>query len=565
MTQPPATRQQSPQGTADEADNDTIVVNANVSYPNQRGAVQTDIPPEQQLSPADIRAYGVNSITELLTELAPQTRSDRGRGGEGPVTLLNGRRISGFAEIRDIPTEAIERVDILPEEVALKYGYSASQRVVNIVLRRRFRSVTGELEGTTTTRGGGNVGQIEAGLLRIRQGNRFNLNLTAQTSEAITEADRDLISRNTGRGFDFAGNVVGAANGGQVDPALSALAGTAVTVAGVPTTAANGRPALVDFVATANKANVTDVTPYSTIRPSTKTLNLNSVYATTILGDVGATINATFDYSDSDALRGLAGATLAVPAGTPYSPFANAVTVLRYPNREPLKQNTESGTGHLGFTLNKDSGKWRNSLTGGYDHSESRTSTERSIDTTALQGLITAGTVNPFGPLPGVLLDSRTVDRARATTDTGSLQMVSAGPLFALPAGPLSASIKVGLDASGFDAVSVRSGITQNSSLSRSDVSGRLSFDLPLTSTRNDVLAALGNLSVNVNVAGDRISSFGTLGGYGYGANWTPRKGISLIASFTEDRSARRRRSNCPIRWSSRPMSAPMTMSRERR
>ncbi|MFX5252973.1 hypothetical protein ABTD06_19685, partial [Acinetobacter baumannii] len=79
-----------------------------------------DIPPEQQLGPADIRSYGVNSVAELLTELAPQTYSGRGGGG-APVVLLNGKRISGFQEIRDLPTEAIARVDILPEEVALKY------------------------------------------------------------------------------------------------------------------------------------------------------------------------------------------------------------------------------------------------------------------------------------------------------------------------------------------------------------------------------------------------------------------------------------------------------------
>ena len=41
------------------------------------------------------------------------------------MLLVNGRRISGFRELRDIPTEANERVEILPEEVALKYGYSA--------------------------------------------------------------------------------------------------------------------------------------------------------------------------------------------------------------------------------------------------------------------------------------------------------------------------------------------------------------------------------------------------------------------------------------------------------
>ena len=100
----------------------------------RRGTVIGDIPPENQLGPRDIRATGATDITELLDALAPQIGSARGRGGERPILLLNGQRISGFREVRDIPPEAIERLDILPEEVALKYGYRADQRVVNIAL-----------------------------------------------------------------------------------------------------------------------------------------------------------------------------------------------------------------------------------------------------------------------------------------------------------------------------------------------------------------------------------------------------------------------------------------------
>jgi hypothetical protein len=103
----------------EEIDGEEIVVTGS----RPRGSVIGDIPPEQTLTGRDIRAYGAGSLTELLDALAPQTQSGRGRGGGRPITLLNGRRISGFSEIRDIPPEAIARVEILPEEVALKYGY----------------------------------------------------------------------------------------------------------------------------------------------------------------------------------------------------------------------------------------------------------------------------------------------------------------------------------------------------------------------------------------------------------------------------------------------------------
>ncbi|HSZ51904.1 MAG TPA: TonB-dependent receptor, partial [Caulobacteraceae bacterium] len=122
--------------------------------PPEYGAVVGDIKPELQLSPSDIQSFGVSTVTELLSELAPETRSDRGRSSEAPVILVNGRRISALNEVQNIPVEAILRIDILPEEVSLKYGYTADQRVVNIVLRRRFHATTLEGQGGAPTEGG---------------------------------------------------------------------------------------------------------------------------------------------------------------------------------------------------------------------------------------------------------------------------------------------------------------------------------------------------------------------------------------------------------------------------
>jgi hypothetical protein len=525
------------QDEADYEDPNSILVTGQSQ--RQRGAAVGDIPPIQQYNSGDIRALGVNSVAELLEELAPQTRSGQGRGGEQPVTLLNGRRISGLREIRDIPAEAIERVDILPEEVALKYGYSADQRVVNIVLRRRFHAITGELEGGMATRGGGESGQAELNFLRIRRDQRVNLNIEYQGAAAITEAERNLISRGGGRAFDTAGNITGIPTGAEIDPALSALAGAPVTIAGVPASAASGTPALADFLDTANRANSTDVGRYRTIQPRSRTLDVNGVYARNILGNVAATLNATLNATDSDSLRGLPGASLRLPAGNPYSPFGEDTTLLRYLGTSPLTQGTNGVTGHLGFTLDKDLAKWRLSLTGNYDHSLTKTRTVRGYDVGDLQAALDAGdlSVNPFGTIPATLLDQRLVDRARAKSDSGDVQLVANGPIAELPAGPLGASFKAGFSALGLDATSTRSGVATSSDLSRTDLNGRASFDLPLTSRKNDILAAIGDLSLNVNAAVDRYSDFGTLGSYGYGANWKPRDGIGLIVSMTQDRN----------------------------
>src|SRR6478672_8366783 len=141
------TQQQPANGPSAQADT-TAAQSVNEDYGDEepivvqgtraRGSVVGDIPPQNILDSRDVRATGATSINDLLDALAPQIGSAQGRGSERPILLLNGQRISSFREVRDIPPEAIERLEILPEEVALKYGYSADQRVVNIVLRQRF-------------------------------------------------------------------------------------------------------------------------------------------------------------------------------------------------------------------------------------------------------------------------------------------------------------------------------------------------------------------------------------------------------------------------------------------
>ncbi|HEU5286340.1 MAG TPA: TonB-dependent receptor plug domain-containing protein, partial [Sphingomicrobium sp.] len=157
-----------------------------------RGSVIGDIPPENTLDARDVRATGATDINELLEALSPQIGSARGRGGERPVLLLNGQRISSFRELRDIPTEAIQRVEILPEEVALKYGYRADQRVVNIILRRRFRSTAARAEARAATEGGYAGGLGDLTRLMIGRDSRTTLNLRAEGNGALTESERDI-------------------------------------------------------------------------------------------------------------------------------------------------------------------------------------------------------------------------------------------------------------------------------------------------------------------------------------------------------------------------------------
>jgi hypothetical protein len=180
----------SPDQSIDDMGEDDAIV---VVGQKPRGSVIGDIPPEDTLDARDVRATGASNINELLDALAPQIGSGQGRGSGAPVLLLNGQRISSFREMRDIPTEAIQRVEILPEEVALKYGYNADQKVVNIVLRPRFRSTVAQLGAGAATDGGYARGTGDLTRLMIQRNGRTQFNLHAEGNSMLTESERDIL------------------------------------------------------------------------------------------------------------------------------------------------------------------------------------------------------------------------------------------------------------------------------------------------------------------------------------------------------------------------------------
>ena len=520
-----------PAPDAGEGD-DEVVVTAGRKPP---GSAIGDIPPDQSLSPADIRSYGVSNVSDLLTELGPQLRSGVSSGP--PVVLLNGRRISGFQEIRDLPAEAILRVDILPEEVALNYGYRADQRVINFVLRPRFRAVTTELSARAATDGGTATPGGEFDLLKLSRQGRLTVHLEYSETSALTEAERGVAF--TPGLASTGGNI--AVGGGEIDPRLSALAGRVVTVAAVPGSAVNTAPGLADFVAGANQPSVTDPRPFRTLLPASRQLQINSVYATTILGDVSATINTQLQTNDSRGLFGLPGVSFNLPAGGPYSPFAQGVTLTRAPaGFAPLQQGVNSITGHLGTTLNGRVGRWQWTFTGTFDRTDSETLTDAGLDPTAFQARLTARdpAANPYGPLTAAQLAALPVNQALSTVTTAGVDLLANGTLFRLPAGGVAATFRAGGQSLSIDSDSLRAGVPQSARLGRSIANGNFSFELPITSRREHFLDAIGNLSANVNLGYDGFSDFGVLRTLGYGFNWSPIEPIRLIGQVTEQDQA---------------------------
>jgi outer membrane cobalamin receptor len=415
-------------GADDFSDDEEAIV---VRGQRQRGSVVGDIPPENTLDSRDIRATGATSISELLDAVAAQTGSARGRSSGRPVLLLNGQRISGFRELRDLPPEAISRMEILPEEVALKYGYSADQRVVNIVLRQRFRSTTAEVRGEAATDGGYQSGQLEATRLTIRDNKRTSVNLNVSGNTPLYESER----------------AIALAPGVLVDERDSRTL--------------NGANQAVRLTGTHN-------------RPIGEAVSL------TVTGEAGISHGRSrFGLADFDAT-------------------------------DVLTRNSTTTTLGVGSVVNAQKGQWRLSASGNADYSRTASESDRSL-VTALSD-----------------------DKSRSTRTSLAVDGTANGPLFTLPAGKASTTLKVGLSRVELDSESRRSDLFTPSNPKRTQGDASINLDLPITGRESGI----GRLGLNLNGGLSELSDFGTLTTLGAGLSWAPTTKLNFLASYTREDGA---------------------------
>jgi len=505
-----------------------------------RGKVEGNIEPEIELNEAEIQSFGAGSIGELLTMLTPQTTSTRGRdASSGPVLLINGRRISGFQEIQGIPPEAIEKFQVLPEEVALSYGYKADQRVVNIILKKNYNAVQTQTALTVATDGGRVVPNTGGNRVHIDGDRRWNLDVQLSHDPYLMEKDRDIVRSPNGQPFDLVGNVSGV-NGAAIT-GLSTLAGTPVTFAGVPSSALIGRANLSDFVPGANRYNTGDLTRDRSLISQTDKGTLRGSYSRDINKQTQLTISGNLEDTSSHALLGLPGVTFALPSSSPFSPFSQTVTGYRYIDAPgAMARDVDTLRTQVSAAANGRIKDWRWTFTGDFDRTKTDTTTGRGLDASAFQAAVAAGDpmVNPFGVIPASLYKYAAADTAHSISTSASAEFVMNGNLFQLPAGPVQTSFKVGANSKGLDSTTVRSGVTTSRDITRTTESVQGSFNLPITSTRQNFLAKVGELSVNFNAGYDDLSDLGGLTTLGGGLNWSPMKKISFIASYTDEEGA---------------------------
>lgn len=466
----PAFAQESPTETAQERPaqaQSEIVVRA------ERLPGQLDVPqaPVATLDEADVAALGASNLSELLAAIAPQANSGRGRGGGMPAILINGQRISNFREFRNIPPEAVRRVEIMPEEVALRFGFPPNQRVVNIILRENFvaRSFDAEFEGPD--RGGYGTTEFEASLLRIARSSRFNLNAVINDSSMLTEVERGVIQQ----------------------------------VGGAPVVASDPDPAA-----------------FRSLVADSRSLALTGSWATGVgaEGQRGSfSLNGNITRSDSLSLFGLNQVLLTAPGG------ATALRSLAGPLEQRLRTVQVQG----GAALNLGLGGWQFSATVDTTHSESRTATDRRADTSALVAAAASGALSISGALPAAIAGPQ--DLALNNSERLESLVTLSGQPVRLPAGEVAMTLRTGLTWIDFKSLDNRTALGEVS-LNRFRIHGGVNLAVPLTSRRESFLPALGNLTLNLSASLSDVSDFGSVNDWSLGLIWSPFDALNLQASY---------------------------------
>ena len=394
-----------------------------------RGLTSGGIPPLLEISPAELESYGVDTLTDLVDALRPLTRSSR--SDQTPVVLINGH-LAGQVEFDNLPREAIERVEVLPETVALQYGFSENQRVLNFVLREHYRAIPARLTESGATEGGDRTSVVDASLVRLEDEARVSLLGSYWDNTWLRESDRGI-----------------------------------------------EQPGSID----------------RTIQPAKSEGKIAGTFSRSILG-VSSSLEASIDRISSKSLQASVDA-----AGS-----AN-----------PLQQDANQNTARLAAQLTGQWGHFVWGATGSFIHLTSNSSGGIGVDDT------------------GNLL----IDRTSSILNAGNLQLSLSGRIATLPAGPVIANIKAGLQYQGFSSEDAFPGASlAQSNLVRTVRSASFNTSLPIAGRDSEVWSRVGDLSGTVNIALDDVSKFGLLISQSYGLDWLPIKKVHVDAIFTDHQSA---------------------------
>lgn len=158
-----------------------------VEVRGRRGAAR--VPPEIELDEAEIDALGAWDIGEVLRRM-----SETLGVGDEPMVIINGKRVARPDVFSGFPPDALVRAEVLPPGAAALYGGAPGQRVVNLVLQRRFASHDGRMAGSRPTQGGTSAlsGDLRRSSIVGESARLLGLRVSRDAALRADERDRHL-------------------------------------------------------------------------------------------------------------------------------------------------------------------------------------------------------------------------------------------------------------------------------------------------------------------------------------------------------------------------------------
>lgn len=487
---------------------------------------EAEVAAETEFSEEEIASHGADSIQDLLARLQPFIGGD----GEEPVLLINGKPAEFDRSIVAFPAEALNRLAVLKPEAAARYGYPSGRRVVNLVLKKHFSSLNADAAGNFATGGGQYGGSLSVNRSAIDGPVRWSVQGRMGHDSGLRKSARNIPPR--AGVFDRTG-YVSAPAGGEIDPALSLAAGTAVTIAGIPSRALSGMPTLADFAATAGDTDPVDPNDFETLMPSRSNMAL-SIGVSRPIGTFSVSLGVDANRTSSRGMRGLVMASILVPDESPWSPFAGDVLLTRpFARGRVLRSDNDAESVSASLTLGGAIGGWKTSFSISYGRSWSNSLLESGIDTGRVQQLVDGDdpAFNPYGPWDDRLLLAR---RNRSQGENIATRFNVRKNIVNLPAGPLSANLSV-------NASRNRSRNWRGDNLglpdagaesTRERLDGALGLSVPISRPGEGEILSLGSLSLDLNASAQTMTNSQLQKRYGIDLNWLPNPSLQLRGAF---------------------------------
>lgn len=487
---------------------------------------------ETEFSEEEIASHGADSIQDLLSRLKP-FMSD---SGEEPVLLINGQPAGFDRSILAYPAEALDRLAVLKPEAAARYGESSGRRVVNLVLKKHFSSLNADVGTNAATAGGQYGGSLALGRASINGPVRWNAQARISYDSALRRSDRNM-PRRPGV-FDGVG-YVSAPDGGEVDPALSLIAGRPVTTAAIPGDMLSRVPALADFAATAGENDTLDPNAFETLMPSRRNM-VAGIGLTRPLGSFSASLGINAGRSSSRATRGLPMASILLPAGSPWSPFAGDVLLIRpLAGMRALRNDNDSESLGMSLSLGGAIGDWQTDFSINYVRSWSRSLLESGIDTGRAQQLVNDAdpSFNPYVLWSDQLLTAR---RNRAQGEGIVTRLNVRKTVVKLPAGSVSASFSVNAARNRSDNWQTDNlggpAIRSRGALDRLD--GAFTLSLPISRDGDGEILSLGNIGLDLTASAQTMTNSRLQKRYDGNLTWMPSPNVQLRGAIGHAESA---------------------------